>query len=135
MPSFTRVANGNIKPYRFVTQVGAPVGQVLQCGAGGKCYGISGEGNRRVSGDIGLDDGFAAVAGENVNIYGPPHKDVLLVMNGTCSIGDRIKSDTDGGGLTTVTNLDEYGAIADEAATVVGQLIRVQVVPPTQISS
>lgn len=127
MPSYTRVANGNISPCRFVTQDTSNVGKVTQATAGQQVYGISQEGTRRVPGDIGLDDGFCAIAGENLNIYGPPAKDVLLKLGGTVTIGDRLKSDGSGQGVSTTTPADEVGAIALQSG-VSGDLVRVQCV-------
>ncbi len=132
-PSFTRVAGGNIKPSRFVTLTAAARGKVLAAGAGAEIYGISQEGTRNTPYST-LDDGYAAIAGENIRIYGPPAKDVLLVLGGTVAAGDRLKSDADGKGVTTVTNLDEYGAIA-MVDGVLNDVIPVQCVPPAQVSS
>ena len=134
MPSYTRVAAGNIKPSRFVKQSGQAQGQVAQAtGASDQLYGISQEGTRFVPGDIGLDDGYAAIAGENLMIYGAGAKDVKLVMNGAGNPGDLIKSDADGGGLVTTNSGDWYGAILNSVVTAAGQIGRVTVVFPDKV--
>ncbi len=132
-PSFTRVAGGNIKPSRFVTISTTVRGRVTQTTTGAQIHGISQEGTRNTP-YSSLDDGYAAIAGENIRIYGPPNKDVLLVIGGTVTAGDRLKSDTDGKGVVTITNLEEYGAIA-MVDGVLNDVIPVQCVGPSQISS
>jgi hypothetical protein len=126
MPSYSRKASASITPYSFVKQDVANLGQVLLCGAGDEIFGISQPGTRRVPYD-GLDDGNAAIVGENVNIFGPPEKGVLLKIGGTVAIGDRLKSDAAGHGITTVTANDEVGAIAERAG-VANDLIPVQTI-------
>jgi len=132
--SFTRVANGNIAPSRFVKIDTTAEGKVLQAGAGDKTYGVSEPGVRNVPYGA-LDDGFAAIAGENLRIFGPgPDKDIPLELGGTVTQGDRLKSDANGKGVVTVTNLDEWGAVAMKSG-VSGEIIPVQPVYPSQISS
>lgn len=127
MPSFTKVANGTIRPSRFVKLDTTADGLVLECDAGDQVYGISGPGTRNTPLD-GLDDGNHAIAGENCLIYGPPEKEVLLeIGTGGCSPGDRLASDADGKGV--VATADEYGAIASVMG-VEGEVIPVQCVPP-----
>ena len=132
MPSFTKVAGGNLKPSRF-THLSTTNGQVTQATAGQQIYGISGPEVRRPP-LTGLDDGYHAIANERALIYGPPEKDVRLCLGGTVTAGDRLKSDNDGCGVTTTTNLDEIGAVAMESG-VSGDYIRVQCIGPVQISS
>ncbi len=130
MPSYTKVANGNVAPSRFVKLDTTTEGRVLQATAGDKIYGISQQGTRNTPYGA-LDDGFAAIAGENLNIYGPPEKDVLLELGGTVTRGDSLKSDANGKGVTTTSTGDWIGAIAlDSGAT--GDLIPIQTIPPTQ---
>lgn len=81
-----------------------------------------------------LDDGLAAVSGEQVSVFGPPDKDVMLELGGTVTRGDRLTATTAGKAITTVTNLDEVGAIAMDSGTS-GQLIPVQLIGPVQVSS
>ncbi len=134
MPSYTKVAGGDIHPSRFVSLDTTTDGQVLEASAGGKLYGVSQPGTRAAP-YPGLDDALAAKATENLMIYGPPEKDVFLeIGTGGCVPGDRIKATTNGVGIVTTTNLDEYGAIAQSTA-ISGKLALVQLVPPTQVST
>lgn len=127
MPSFSKVAGGDIRPSRFVKLDDTADGVVLECNAGDQIYGISQPGTRNTPLD-GLDDGNAAIAGENLNIYGPPEKEVMLeIGTGGCVPGDRLASDADGKGVVATT--DEYGAIASMAGAN-GEIIPVQCVPP-----
>lgn len=131
MPSFSRKASGTITPYSFVKLDTVNVGQVLLCGAGDQIDGISQPGVRRVP-YLTLDDGNAAIAGDNINIWGPPEKDVLLKIGGTVVVGDRLKADVNGHGITTTTANDEIGAIAERAG-VINDLILVQVIAPQRL--
>lgn len=133
MPSYSRVANGNIKPYRFVKQDTTAVGRVLQCtGNTDSIFGVSQEGTHLLPGDLGIDDGFAAVAGENLNVYGPPAKDIILCIGGTVTQGDRLTSEADGRGVSTTTTGQEWGAVALMSG-VSGDLIRAQLVKSSVI--
>lgn len=125
MASFTKVASGSIAMNRFVKLDTTADGKVLQCGAGEKVYGISHQSSRRAP-FSSLDDGFAAIAGEGLMIYGPGNNSKCgLELGGTVAAGDRLKSDANGKGVATVTNLDEYGALAMSAG-VSGEVIEVE---------
>ncbi len=131
MPSYSRVANGNISPSRFVKQDTTVVGKVLQTSATtDPVYGISQPGTRNPPYPL-LDDGFAAIAGENLFIYGPPDKDVMLELGGTVTQGDSLTSDSSGRGITTTSTGNFIGAIAMANGTI-GQLIPVECVPSTK---
>jgi hypothetical protein len=130
MPSYTRTANGDIYPMRFVKIDTTTPFRVLQATAGDKIYGISQEGQRRIDYVAGTDS-RAAAAGEDLNIHGPPAKDVLLMLGGTVTQGDSLKSDAAGMGVVTTTTGDWVGAIA-MASGVAGQAIPVQTVDPAQ---
>jgi hypothetical protein len=130
MPSYTRTASADIYPMRFVKIDTTTPFHVLQATAGDKIYGISQEGQRRIDYVAGTDS-RAAAAGEDLNIHGPPEKDVLLMLGGTVTQGDSLKSDASGFGVTTTSTGDWIGAIA-MASGVSGQAIPVQTVPPTQ---
>ena len=125
-------SNDNVAPSRFVKLDATGDGLVLQAGAGEKCYGVSQEGTRRTPYGA-LDDGYAAIAGEDLEVFGAG-SECRLEAGGTVAPGDRLKSDASGRGVATTTNLDEYGAVALQAGTV-GKLVRVEVVHPAQISS
>lgn len=107
--SYTKIANGNIKPGRFVKIDTTNSNRVVQAGAGDRIYGISKMGTRNIA-LSGLDDGYVAIAGEAVHIYGPGDPGVELVLGGTVTAGDFLKSDADGCGVVADTNLDDYGA-------------------------
>src|SRR5262252_3811973 len=135
MPSYTRTAGGDIYPMRFVTiDLTIPNSfRVVQATAGTGShgdppYGISQEGQRRIDYVAGTDSRAAAL-GEDLNIHGAPAKDVLLMVNGTVTQGDHLKSDSTGMGVSTTTAGDWIGAIA-MANGVAGQAIPVQVVAP-----
>lgn len=132
-PGQTKVATGNIAPCIFVKLATTADGKCTAAGAGEKIFGISGPSERNPPLD-GLQDGFHAIAGENVHIFTAGARDVLLTLGGTVVPGDRLKSDASGFGVVTITNLDEYGAIA-MAAGVSGERIPVNVTFPAQISS
>lgn len=126
--SFTKVANGNVAPSRFVKLDATAEGRVLQCGAGENIFAISQPQTRRIalSGAIsGTDDGFAAVAGEMLNLIGPGDDEALLELGGTVAHGDFLKSDANGKGVTAGTDKDNVGAQALSAGTS-GKLIKVK---------
>lgn len=135
MPSFTKVANGNVSPSRFVkldTTTGVK-DRVVQAtdgaaSAGDPIYGISGAGVRNAP-LAGWDDGYHAIAGENCMVWGMPEKDVFLELGGTVTVGAFLKSDANGKGVATTTTGDNVGARASEAG-VSGDLIRVQLISP-----
>lgn len=124
----SKVANGNITPSRFVKLDASVDGKVLICGAGEQIYGVSQEGTRRAP-LSGWDDGYAAVAGENVRVYASPEdKDCFLEVDGTTAVGDKLKSGALGIGVVTTSADDTIGAIAEEAGSA-NQLIRVRLLP------
>jgi hypothetical protein len=125
MPRFSAVAAGNIAPSRFVIQSTTLQGQVTQATAGaGPLWGISQPGTRNTP-YSSLDDGFAAIAGENLTIFGP-NMQCLLELGGTVTLNQRLKSDLNGKGIATTADGDEYGALAMMAGAA-GDLIEVQV--------
>lgn len=131
-PSYSYVANGNISPSRAVkydTTAGV-LDRVLQAGAGDKVIAVSQMGVRYAPWTP-LDDGFAAIAGENVACYGPPDRNVVLELGGTVVQGDSLKSDTNGKGVTTTSTGDWVFAIAMEPGNA-GDLIRVELIDPAQ---
>lgn len=132
MAQMSKVAAGTIRPSRFVKLDVTADGKVLEADAGEPIYGISQKGTRNVPYST-LDDGNAAIAGENVHIFGPGEK-CSLQLGGTVAVGDRLKSDADGKGVATTTDLDEYGAIAQQAG-VLDEIVEVFVTFPTQVSA
>lgn len=124
----SRVATGNVSPCRFIKLATTADGQATQCGAGDQIFGISGPSTRQAP-YPGLDDGYHAIAGENIAVREYPERDVLLELSGTVSPGDRLKADTNGTGIVTTSANDEIGAIA-KAAGVSGDRIPVDPLPP-----
>ncbi len=128
--SYSKVPGGNIEPSTFVKLSTTADGQVLQCGAGEKVFGISQPCSRRIALDP-YDTGstvYAGIAGDPaINIYGPGDPGVLLRLAGTVSAGGYIKSDGSGYGVAATTDKDAYGARA-LCAGASGQLIPVEVV-------
>lgn len=120
--SFSKVAGGNIAPSRFVVLGSA--GTVTQAGAGTNVWGIAQPSTRNIS-LAGLDDGYAAVSGDVVNVYGPGDDECLLEVAGTVTAGQYLKSDADGKGVAATSDKDKVGAVALEGGTS-GKLIRVK---------
>jgi hypothetical protein len=132
MARFSMKSNGSIAPCRFVKQDTSYDNRVAQAGAGEKVFGVSQQGTRRTPYGA-LDDGYAAIAGEDISVYGA-HEVCMLELGGTVTRGDRLKADSDGKGVATSTDHDEYGAVA-RVSGVSGQLIPVEVTPYGQISA
>jgi hypothetical protein len=132
-PGQSKVATGNITPSSFVKLSTTLDGRCTICGAGERVFGVSGPSERQPPYD-GLQDGYHAIAGENCKIFTAGARDVMLRLGGTVAPGDRLKADASGYGVATTTNLDEIGAYATVAG-VSGQVIPVNVIGPTQISS
>lgn len=117
------IADATIGTCRFVKMTAGKTGRVTQCGAGDKIFGISQMGIRR---DLYIDsNGNAANANEPIGVFDDTDE-TLLELGGTVSAGDRLKSDANGKGVATNTNLDEYGATAIWSG-VAGDQIRVKV--------
>lgn len=124
MPSY--VAGGNIAPSRF-TEHTATEGQVTQCGNTEKMNGVSQQGTRRTPHED-IDDGYAAISGENIRVYGPGEI-CWLEAGGTVAVDDRLGSDADGKGVATTSDNAWVGAKALTPA-VSGQLCKVMVIEP-----
>lgn len=120
--SFSKIANGNIAPSVFVKLDTSNEGRVVVCGANEAPWGISQPYERRHS---LLEDGYAAVAGQNINVIGPGDDEALLRLGGTVTVGAHLKSDASGYGVVASTDKDHVGAIALQAG-VSGDLIRVK---------
>lgn len=136
-PSFTKVADGNVSPSRFVSLSTTVTDRVTQTANNSTAiYGVSQPGVRNApliptGSSSGLDDGFAAVQGDTLKIYGAPNKDVLLQLGGTVTMGDYLTSDGNGKGVTTTTTGQYIGGRAMESG-VTDDLIRVELFPSTQ---
>ena len=118
------IADGNIKPMRFVKAQTTKDNRVLQAGSGDKPIGIS-QPQERNPPWSSLQDGYAAAQDETLRVFGLQEV-CWLVCGGTVTAGDYLKPDTDGKGVTSSSDGDLYGAQALESGTT-GQQIRVQV--------
>lgn len=105
------VANGNILPCTFIKPDTTTIGRFLQCGAGDAVLGISQPGTDAFP-YPGLDTNYAAVAGEQFMYWPLSSQFALLQLGGTVNVGDYIKSDSAGRGITTTSSGDKVGAYA-----------------------
>lgn len=124
------VANGNISPSRACVIDTAYTGagrRVIQDGTGGlRVFGVSQKGTR-YAGGTPADDGFAAIAGEDIMLHQPSDLSPIcgLELGGTVAAGDSLKSDSSGRGVTTTTAGDFVFAIALQGG-VTGDVIDVR---------
>lgn len=120
------IAAGNITPSSFLIQTTSADHKVqLAAAATSPIVGISGPGTRNPP-YSSLDDGYHAIAGENVQVLRPPLKEAQLRLGGTVTAGDLLTSDASGFGITATTG-QYVGARAVEAG-VSGQLVTVQLI-------
>lgn len=118
-------SGGDIRPSRFVNVDTSADNQVLEADAGEKILGVSKEGSRNPGG-LASDDGFAAIAGEDLHVY--TVGDVCWIeCGGSVTRGDDLKSDADGAGVTAGAG-EESGGQALESGTS-GALVRFLVNP------
>lgn len=134
--AFKWVAGGNITPSRFVAQNTSYDSTVDNASsANQRCLGVSQTGTRKAPG-TGADDGYAAVAGEPVQVYMPGEVAPLQIGSGGVTRGQLIKTDASGNGVaaaTTGQNLQWVHAQALESGAS-GEIINVLVLPPTPYS-
>jgi hypothetical protein len=97
--------------------------EILQAGAGDLVVGISGSATRRA--EYIDSSGKHAIAGEPAKFHDDT-EECWLEAGGTITVGDRLKSDANGKGVTTTTDKDKYGAIALQSGAS-GDYIRVKV--------
>lgn len=125
-PSFT--AGGNISPSRFVSASGSfHVGQAT--GATNAPIGVSQAGVRRAPG-TGLDDGYAAISGEGLRVFGVGET-CLIDTGDVVTAGQYLKSDANGRAVpvdTSLTTLQYYGARALETNTASATKVRAVVI-------
>lgn len=122
-PSYGFKAGGNILPARFVIMSGSNT--VTQASTGEKVIGVSQRGTRNAP-YSSLDDTYAAIAGESLNVY--TEGDVCgLMLGGTVTYGDFLKSDSAGRGVASSADQEKYGARALKSGTV-GEIIEVEVI-------
>lgn len=120
------LAGGNIPPSRFVS-LSTTLDRTLVLSASGDLpVGISQLGTHLVPA-LGIDDGYAAVAGENVRVYTQDDEEAWLELSGTVAPGDLIKPDLSGNGtgIKSSADGDNYGARAYTNG-VSGQIVKVK---------
>lgn len=122
--SQSRMANGNIPPYRAIMLDTTKKFNVLVATAGAACIGISQKGERR---DPSNSDGYAAIAGEPIQYWTEGAKDVPAQLGGSVTTGQRLKATTAGKLIAVAADKDEYVAIANQDGAD-GDLIAVDVV-------
>lgn len=120
------VANGNIAACSFVKFDGTRPGLVVQAGAGDAVVGVAGQGSRWAPWDE-LDDGYLAVAGENVAVKQDGAKRVMIKLGGTVDEGSWLKSDASGFAVASTTDQDKVGGRARQAG-VSGDYIEMDVI-------
>ena len=134
---YSRIADGDVYPMRFVKLSTSTAERLLQAGAGDMIFGVSQKGTRFFPVDF-MDDGKAAVQGEMLHVYGPGGDgggEILLELGGTVATqGVRLKSDADGKGTPVTADGDQFGAISLRGG-VSGDFIPVDLVFPTQRAS
>lgn len=130
MAILTFRAGDNILPSRFVELNNSGSNYAGPCGTNGQIIGVAQEGTRSFPYQ-GEPAAFAAEDGETFQCYSVG--EVCLVEAGAAiSAGDLLKSDGDSRAVpiaTTGTTIQNYGAVALEAATAAGQKIRCLVLP------
>jgi|SRR5882672_2632944 len=112
----TYIAAGNVAPSRFVKvdTVGHPNGgYVIQCVGSDLPVGISCQGTRNPPYE-GLDDGYAAISGENLRTYSATEECLLQCGTTTFTAGQYLKPDATGRGVAATADGDMYGALAME---------------------
>lgn len=124
------VAGGDIVMSRFV-KLDTTTGRVVAAGAGDRPIGVSQKATHNMAlsggGLVTQDDGFAAKAGEMLQVYGMGERNVLLELGGTVANGDLLKASTAGVAIAATGDTNKVGARALSAG-VSGQLIPVDLV-------
>lgn len=127
--SMSFLASGSVAPCRFIKQDTSNEGYVLAAGAGDLPFGVSQPGTRLPPID-GFDDGFAATQNTaSLTVY-TAQDECWLEIGAAVTNGDYLKPSTNGVGITASSADNIYGAIALQAGTASGQLIRVRVTGP-----
>ncbi|HPP54277.1 MAG TPA: DUF2190 family protein [Thermoguttaceae bacterium] len=129
MASFSFVASGNIQPSRFVVLSG--VRQVAQAGDNGEILGVSQEGSNRAPLQDLVGTVYAAQAGESLLVYSAGEM-CLVEAGAAITAGQLLKSDAQGRAVpvaATGATIQNYGAIALEAAAAAGEKVLVLVTP------
>tara|TARA_Y100000310_G_scaffold199050_1_gene199035 strand:- start:5718 stop:6152 length:435 start_codon:yes stop_codon:yes gene_type:complete len=126
------MANGNIRPLRFVKIDVSADEKGIQATDNSKIVGVSQPGtNFPPLNDSHVTlDGMAAIAGETFQLYGEGDDGVLVEIGAAVVRGDYLKSDSVGRAVpiaTSGTTLQRYGAEALQSGAAAGEFIRVHV--------
>lgn len=126
------VANGNVRPNRFLTLVAGTFGAAVEATAATQILvGVSADGGRYAPGSPG-DDGFIAIAGEGLDYVGPLQT-ANLKLGGTVSDATiLLTTDANGCGVASAPSAGTtkyYGALALRAGAA-DDVIPVWVLPP-----
>jgi len=113
-------AAGDIYPARFVKLAGDF--QVAQCVAGDYPIGVAGPAAKKPPLEGLVSDTKAAEAGDQVWVW-TDGEICFIEAGGAVSAGDKLGPDADGKAVTASAG-NPYGAVALEAASAAGQLIR-----------
>lgn len=125
-PNF--LAGGDIRVMRFVKQDTSADNQVLEADTNERVIGISQEGGREAP-LPSVTTNYAAQSGEPIHVYGPGEQCLLTLGSGGCAAGDRLKSDTDGNGVSIATTgvTKQFAGARALSAGNAGEAIRVLV--------
>jgi len=124
------VAGGTIRPSRFVKIDTSADDRVVEATANDALAGVAQVGTNRVPLSDLVSTSNAAIAGEQLKVYGEGDF-CHLEAGAAIANGELLKSDSVGRGvpaLTTGTTSQNVGARALETASAAGELVRVQVV-------
>lgn len=121
--SFTAV--GNIIQSRFVKLATGLTGGVAQAGAGDAPFGVSQQGTRNPS-YPGLQDGFAAVTGENIRVY-LTNEECMIEVDAAYNPGTLLKPGASGIATQTTADGDIFGAVQLDQSTAANQLVKCRV--------
>jgi hypothetical protein len=129
------VASGNILPYSFVkldTSTGK-TGYVAQAASGDTPIGIAAPSQHRAPLD-GLQDGYCAVAGENIDVFDPadPENQTFIQVDAAYAQGTWLKpatcSSSQASGTQAASDGDVYGARMMQASFAAGDVVQCLVV-------
>ena len=116
-PNLTLKATGNVTPSRIVKLVsGTDHGVTISASATSPNIGVAQMGTRRAPGTAD-DDGYAAIAGENVGVYSAGSGMSPVEIGGTVAVGDALTANSSGQAIATTTEGDFIIGWALEAGT------------------
>jgi len=122
-------ASGNISPSRFVTLSGENT--VAQAGDNAEIIGVAQEGSNKAPLQDFVSTVYAAETDQPIAVYSTGEL-CLVEAGASFSAGTLLKSDSQGRAVavaTTGTTIQNYGAVALQAATAAGQKILCLVLP------